>query len=469
MAEIWKYYDETHKVSNLGRVMYYNGSYWVSVSVRNKNNFVFVRINRQEISLKKLVASLFVPNPNNLENVVCIDGDNIHADNLMWVNGRATGGRRVLDYETVMQRINEKHGDRIKMVGEYMKANTLTRFKCTMCGTEFLLSPHNVSIYKEPCPHCRMIKKDELLAKKRERERENKKKHRRDPKEKVYIIYAYIFDDGHAYVGLTKNKHQRDYAHRSSKSSAVFRYSKMTGKAIPKAIILEEGLDEEGAKRYEGLWKKWLSNTFSMLNVAPTGSLGGIYESMPHTIENARKAKERFRTRKALRWHCRWAWEMLKECDELPESKNRKMTLSEALKVKDIFKTRNKILKNSYAAYYLLKENNMLPKAKSNRIYSVSDCLEQLEKYKTRVALRHNAMWAYSVLDREGLLPPVEQTPYTLENAIAILKERKDRNAIRKIEWAFNLLKDNGMLPPCKKRGRKKKRLNVPRQLVIPF
>lgn len=317
MAEIWKYYDETHKVSNLGRVMYYNGSYWVSVSVRNKNNFVFVRINRQEISLKKLVASLFVPNPNNLENVVCIDGDNIHADNLMWVNGRATGGRSALDYETVMQRINEKHGDRIKMVGEYTKANTLTRFKCTMCGTEFLLSPHNVSIYKEPCPHCREQQRKAIEAKNEKITLENWEHIHR------HIVYAYIFDDGHAYVGLTCNKRDRDHQHRCEDRSAVYLHSKASGRNVPEMTILEQGLTAQAAQHYEELWIKWMSNTFTMLNRAKAGSLGGLFGNVPHTLENALKAKEKFKTRKALRWHCKWAWELLREVDRLPNIKNR--------------------------------------------------------------------------------------------------------------------------------------------------
>lgn len=318
MMENWKNYDATHKVSDHGRVMWFDGKEWKLKKARtDKQGELEMSFKGYKLYVKRLVASLFVDNPKNYQCVFCKDGDktNCRADNLEW-GTRIGRNHKGLNNDIIMSRIAEKHGARFIMLGDYEKACNPVQFRCTKCGKDFYQTPHLVSFLSEPCPHCKMIKVDELLAKKRERG--NEKKHQRDPKEKVYIIYAYIFDDGHAYVGLTKNKHHRDYAHRSDKSSAVFRYSKMTGKAIPKAIILEEGLDEEGAKRYEGLWKKWLSNTFSMLNIAPTGSLGGIYDSVPHTIENARKAKERFRTRKALRWHCRWAWETLKEHGELP-------------------------------------------------------------------------------------------------------------------------------------------------------
>jgi len=325
MTEIWKYYDETHKVSDLGRVMWFDGKEWKLNKLRyDRDGNPSLSIYHKPITVKRLVAQLFVDNPNGLPYVVNIDGDknNCTAANLKWISANELGschGGKSLQYDDVVNRIKEAKGYTYHMVGEYKQLCNPTRFRCSKCGNEFDDTPQHIIVLKEPCPHCRK-KEVEQRRETRQREIEQEKTNRMAnlPNLREHVVYAYIFDDGHAYVGLTCNQQKRDHSHRCDDSSAVYLHSKETGASIPSMTILEQRLTPKEAQYYEGLWLKWMSNTFTMLNRMPTGGLGGLFGNVPHTLENALKAKEKFKTRHALRWHCFWAWEMLKECGRLP-------------------------------------------------------------------------------------------------------------------------------------------------------
>ena len=97
MKEIWKIIPETNEqysVSNLGRLK----ANYINVRTRGK----LVRVDRERILAQnkkgyqccptgythRVIASLFVDNPKNYDQVHHIDGDvhNNRADNLMWVD-----------------------------------------------------------------------------------------------------------------------------------------------------------------------------------------------------------------------------------------------------------------------------------------------------------------------------------------------------------------------------------------------
>lgn len=325
MEEIWKYYDETHKVSNLGRVMWFDGKEWKFNKVYTQYGHPCVTWGHRPHPIKRLVAELFIDNPEGFDCVVNIDGDklNCKADNLKWISRKDVKVYRPvhnsLQQDEVAKRIKEAKGDTYQMVGSYEQLCKPMRFKCSICGNDFDETPQHVIVYDNPCPHCRM-KEIEQHREARMREIEQEKANRMAslPNLREHVVYAYIFDDGHAYVGLTCNQQKRDHSHRCDDSSAVYLHSIKTGAEIPSMTILEQGLTPKEAQHYEGLWLKWMSNTFTMLNRTKTGGLGGLFGNVPHTLENALKAKEKFKTRHALRWHCFWAWEMLKECGRLP-------------------------------------------------------------------------------------------------------------------------------------------------------
>lgn len=128
-----------------------------------------------------------------------------------------------------------------------------------------------------------------------------------------YYVYAYVFDDGTTYVGLTKSPKRRDREHRrkSSKHTAVFKYAKQTGSLIPNMLILESGLCAADAQKYEGLYRDNVSDDL-LLNVAPTGrgvgSVGRPETTLTPTERRARKIECSRNYRKANPEKIRKAW-----------------------------------------------------------------------------------------------------------------------------------------------------------------
>ena len=95
MKEIWKDYVYNYQISNLGRIrnkltnkilkqnIVGNGYLAVVVSMGKKGYYKSIKIHRA-------VASLFIPNPNNLPQVNHIDGNKLNncVDNLEWCDNR---------------------------------------------------------------------------------------------------------------------------------------------------------------------------------------------------------------------------------------------------------------------------------------------------------------------------------------------------------------------------------------------
>lgn len=64
-----------------------------------------------------------------------------------------------------------------------------------------------------------------------------------------YKVYAYVFDDGMTYVGLTRlAPEERDKHHRQKKrgsyTSSMMRYADRIGVLPPKMLVLYDGLSE---------------------------------------------------------------------------------------------------------------------------------------------------------------------------------------------------------------------------------
>jgi len=88
------------------------------------------------------------------------------------------------------------------------------------------------------------------------------------------IIYAYEFPDNSVYVGLTYNTTIRDWDHRTSPKSQVFKHAREINKE-PKLIYLTTFVPWNEAKDLEGEYeKKYKDAGWNILNVATTGGLG---------------------------------------------------------------------------------------------------------------------------------------------------------------------------------------------------
>lgn len=90
-----------------------------------------------------------------------------------------------------------------------------------------------------------------------------------------YYVYAYIFDDGKTYIGLTRNPENRAHQHKTRPSDkrmtpAVRRYADRIGVPVPDMLILESGLTDKGAQKLEDLYRQAVPKEYQ-LNVRPTG------------------------------------------------------------------------------------------------------------------------------------------------------------------------------------------------------
>lgn len=120
MIEIWKEIDDRYSISNLGRVKsnyankerilkpYKNHYGYLMVDLRSPNN-------RKTISVHRLVAIAFIPNPNNLKEVNHKDEDKTNncVDNLEWCDTKYN-----CNYGTRNKRKAEKCKKRICSVDE---------------------------------------------------------------------------------------------------------------------------------------------------------------------------------------------------------------------------------------------------------------------------------------------------------------------------------------------------------------
>ena len=114
-----------------------------------------------------------------------------------------------------------------------------------------------------------------------------------------YYVYAYVFDDGKTYIGLTRNPENRTHQHKISPSdkrraSAVRRYADMIGVPVPDMLILESGLTDKGAQKLEDLYRQAVPKEYQ-LNVRPTGigkgALGPYHRPVSLEEKESRRRK----------------------------------------------------------------------------------------------------------------------------------------------------------------------------------
>jgi len=114
-----------------------------------------------------------------------------------------------------------------------------------------------------------------------------------------YSVYVYLFaEDNYGYVGLTCQKYGgRDWQHRNTLRSPVYRHSRESGIEIPNPKILAEHLSSEDAQLAEEFYIEWYrQHGWTMMNKAKAGGLGGAgrkYKSKKKLIRAASQCKTR--------------------------------------------------------------------------------------------------------------------------------------------------------------------------------
>ena len=182
-------------------------------------------------------------------------------------------------------------------------------------------------------------------------------------KESDRCIYAYEFkidDKYYIYVGLTKDHKKRDISHRTSSSSAVYRFSIEHNVQIPEMKIIIDYEDEKLAKVDEGVvLQKYINNGFIELNKIKTGGLGSI------NYQNYTK----------------------EDCEKIIKENN--------------IKYRTQWTNLHYSSFMWAQENNLLdellPKQRLNN-FTYEECLEDARKYKSGKEWQRcsNTMYRYA-------------------------------------------------------------------------
>lgn len=124
MEEIWKDHPKFNgmvKISNQGRFMsfyrYKNGKIITTFDIDKKFGYMRVKINKHRYSSHRLIAEVFVPNPENKREVNHINGiktDN-RAENLEWVTHSENMKHA---YNAGLQKPSEKQKQAIRKTNE---------------------------------------------------------------------------------------------------------------------------------------------------------------------------------------------------------------------------------------------------------------------------------------------------------------------------------------------------------------
>lgn len=130
-----------YKISNYARVMNHKGRITEGSKVHH-SKYIWVSVYPKQYLLHRLIAKVFIPNPNNKEQVNHIDGNrqNNNVLNLEWVTGQENvqhacdtgliprGGKIVIQHDLKMNKINE-----FKTLNDASKELNISKCKIKNC------------------------------------------------------------------------------------------------------------------------------------------------------------------------------------------------------------------------------------------------------------------------------------------------------------------------------------------------
>ena len=282
-------------------------------------------------------------------------------------------------------------------------------------------------------------------------------------------IYAYEFLKQRAvYVGLTNSLIRRDWQHRHSNDSAVFKFAQEYNCEIPSPKQLEDSVPIHESGKRESFWVEYYKEQkWMLLNRAKTGeresSIGASFplkwnkkairekakecgydlsllmEQYPgaygailtrykgllnelfpnrlihthHTIEDALLVvkKGHYTNRSQLRFDCLWAYRVLFDNKMLDDvfGKPKEYTREEALREADNYKSIEIIRLKNHTLWTYLKKNNLFNELRPTivmhgRIKTVEEAWDISQYFKNIKELSNYSKKAYLLLRDAGLL-----------------------------------------------------------------
>ena len=242
-------------------------------------------------------------------------------------------------------------------------------------------------------------------------------------KDKKYI-YAYEFVEQKAvYVGLTNSMIKRDWQHRNSKDSSVYKFAEKYGCDIPVPRQLEEGIPIHESGKRESFWVEYYKeHNWKLLNRAKTGEReSSVGASFP------------------LRWNKKTIREKAKECGY-----DLSLFMEQYPGAYGAILTRYKGLLNELFPNRLIRTH-----------HTIEDALLVVKKghYENRSQLRFDCLWAYRVLFDNNMLDDIFGKPkeYTREDALREANNFKSIGIIRlKNHTLWTYLKNNNLFNELK-------------------
>ena len=290
-----------------------------------------------------------------------------------------------------------------------------------------------------------------------------------DYNKEAKYIYAYEFvEQKSVYVGLTNSLIKRDWQHRNSEDSSVYRFAEECKCIIPKPKQLERDVPVHESGKREKFWvTHYKVEGWHILNRAKTGeresSVGiyypikwnkkairekakecgyvlavfaeqypGAYEAIQsrykgllnelfpnriihthHTVEDALLVvrKGHYENRSQLRFDCLWAYRVLFDNGLLDAvfGKPKEYTREEALREADEYKSIEQIRLQNHPLWNYLRKNNLFKIAKPTdpmfrRVKTIEEAWDLSQYYKSITELSNHASVAHRLLKEAGLL-----------------------------------------------------------------
>lgn len=232
-------------------------------------------------------------------------------------------------------------------------------------------------------------------------------------------VYAYTFDDGYAYVGLTDNINRRKQEHIGQfrkKKSAVLRHIQETGAKF-EFKELTEWLDATVAGQVEDDYiKLYAAEGWKMLNRRKGGGMGsktGVFS--PNAIRNVVASYEyadEFKQQEPGIYEYLCSNHLYsKYCSELKHRRQKSgyWTLEKAVEVVPECETRTIFQKRYYQAYVTVKKAGLLDdyypeEARTAYKWPIDKCIKIARTCNSRHELHKKYVGAYNALRKAGLL-----------------------------------------------------------------
>lgn len=212
-------------------------------------------------------------------------------------------------------------------------------------------------------------------------------------------IYAYEFQDGSVYVGLTSDLNRRDEEHKTNHDSQVYKHILESG-LTPKLVKLTEYVDYIKASKLEGEYlKKYTDEGWIELNKAKTGGLGTPFEPSIKPKKQPQK---------------KWSEE-----DLAKEAKK--------------YKTRKDFFKGSPYAYALSSKKGILDSICGHMVllqrkkWTKQEAHKEALKYNSKIEFQKKANGCYVISCRNGWINEICDH---MENGYEKLKIYNEENVI---------------------------------------